>query len=59
MQGLFGVRIAVYSRQQAIEDGVLADVTETAREVGFRIPVTFTAAVWAACNSKHPSDENS
>lgn len=34
-----------YSRKQAIEDGVLVDVSETAREAGFKIPVAVTAAV--------------
>ena len=37
-----------YSRQQAIEDGVLVDVTETAREAGFRDPVALTATVFGA-----------
>jgi hypothetical protein len=36
-----------YSRAQAIEDGVLVDVSETAREAGIRFPVAVTAAVWA------------
>lgn len=36
-----------YTRKQAIEDGVLIDVTEPAREAGFRIPVAMTASVWA------------
>ena len=35
-----------YTRAQAIDDGVLVDVTETAREAGFRIPVALTRAVW-------------
>ncbi len=35
-----------YSRREAIDDGVLIDVTETAKEAGFRIPVAVTAAVW-------------
>jgi hypothetical protein len=35
-----------YSRQQAIADGVLVDVSETAREAGFRFPVALTRAVW-------------
>ena len=39
--------IHVYTRAQAIEDGVLIDVTETAKEAGFRVPVALTAAVWA------------
>lgn len=36
-----------YTRQQAIEDGVLADVSETAKEAGFKFPVAMTAAVFA------------
>jgi len=35
-----------YSRKQAIEDGVLVDLTEWARQSGFSIPVACTAAVW-------------
>ena len=35
-----------YTRAQAIEDGVLIDLTEWAKETGFRIPVACTAAVW-------------
>jgi hypothetical protein len=35
-----------YSRKQAVEDGVLIDVTPTAREVGIAIPVAVTAAVF-------------
>jgi hypothetical protein len=38
-----------YSRAQAIEDGVLVDVSELAREAGFAVPVALTAAVWADC----------
>ncbi len=38
--------IFAYTREQAIADGVLIDVTETAREAGFRIPVALTYAVW-------------
>ena len=36
-----------YTRQQAIEDGVLMDVSETAKEAGVRFPVALTRAVWA------------
>lgn len=39
--------IHVYTRAQAIEDGVLVDVTETAKEAGIRYPVAITQAVWA------------
>jgi hypothetical protein len=41
--------ISVYTRAQAIADGVLIDTTETAKEAGFRVPVAITAAVWADC----------
>jgi len=39
--------IDVYSRRQAIADGVLRDVTATAKEMGFIYPVALTAAAWA------------
>lgn len=35
-----------YTRKQAIEDGVLVDLTEWSREVGFVIPVACTHTVW-------------
>jgi hypothetical protein len=35
-----------YTRRQAIEDGVLVDLSPWARETAFRIPVACTAAVW-------------
>lgn len=38
-----------YTRAQAIDDGVLVDLTEWARETGFKIPVACTAAVWNGC----------
>jgi len=36
-----------YSRKQAIEDGALIDVSETAKEAGFNYPVAITSAVHA------------
>ncbi|QJX01099.1 DUF6573 family protein [Frigoriglobus tundricola] len=39
--------IDAYTRGQAMADGVLIDVTEVAKETGFRIPVAVTAALWA------------
>ena len=39
--------IHVYTRKQAVEDGVLVDVSEVAREAGFVVPVAVTAGVWA------------
>ena len=35
-----------YTRRQAIEEGFLVDVSETAREAGFKIPVAITRTVW-------------
>ncbi len=35
-----------YTRKQAIEDGVLIDLTEWSKETGFTIPVACTTAVW-------------
>jgi hypothetical protein len=42
---LFGSVIYAYSRAQAIADGVLVDVTEMAKEVGFKLPVAITEAL--------------
>ena len=42
----FGPVLSVYTRAQAIEDGFLVDVSETAREAGFTIPVAVTRSVW-------------
>lgn len=42
----FGEVIYTYTRQQAIEDGLLIDVSQTAREAGFKYPVAVTQAVW-------------
>jgi len=35
-----------YTRKQAIEDGLLVDVTQMAREAGFTVPVAITKTVW-------------
>jgi hypothetical protein len=43
---VFGEVIYSYTRAQAIEDGVLVDVSEMAREVGFVYPVAVTRTVW-------------
>jgi hypothetical protein len=40
------VLIHAYSRKEAIEDGFLVDVSETAREAGFRYSVAVTRTVW-------------
>ena len=41
--------IYTYSRAQAISDGTLVDVSETAREAGFKVPTVLTQAVWNEC----------
>ncbi|MBE0522354.1 MAG: hypothetical protein IBX39_08850 [Candidatus Methanoperedenaceae archaeon] len=35
-----------YSREQALKDGVLVDVTETAKEAGIKYPTAVTEALW-------------
>ncbi|MEW6359309.1 MAG: DUF6573 family protein [Planctomycetota bacterium] len=47
LEDIFGPAVYVYTRRQAIADGVLVDVTDAAREAGFRIPVAVTQAVHA------------
>lgn len=39
--------IHTYTRKQAIEDGVLVDVSVAAKEAGINFPVAVTSAVWA------------
>ncbi len=42
----FGPVIAAYTRREAIADGLLVDVTATACEAGFRIPVALSRTAW-------------
>ena len=53
--------ISLYTRKQAIEDGVLVDVTEKAKQAGFKCPVAITDTVWADIEngpSKNKTDIN-
>ena len=43
-----------YTRRRAIEDGVLVDLTQWAREAGFAYPVACTAAIWNGYLVAHP-----
>lgn len=43
---IFGDLIFSYSRADAIDDGVLIDVTAVAREAGFIYEVAMTSAAW-------------
>jgi hypothetical protein len=45
----FGEVISVYTRAEALADGVLVDAGPMAREAGFRFPVAITAGAWADC----------
>jgi hypothetical protein len=40
--------IHIYTRREAIEDGTLIDVTDTAKTMGFKIPVAVTANLWGS-----------
>jgi hypothetical protein len=51
--------ISSYTRSEALADGVLVDVTETAREAGFVIPVALTRAAWDLCVALSPAAERS
>ena len=42
--------ISRYTRKQAIEDGVLIDISEWAKEYGFKYPVAVTIGVWSLVN---------
>lgn len=49
IDNMFGPTIYAYTRAQAIDDGMLIDVSEMAREAGFCVPVAITAAAWDDC----------
>jgi len=49
LEDIFGPVISSYSRVQAVEDGVLIDVTSMAREAGFKWPAALTHAAWCEC----------
>ena len=39
--------IYTYTREQALQDGVLIDISSTAREAGYLYPVAVTSRVWS------------
>ncbi|ADU66162.1 hypothetical protein Selin_1428 [Desulfurispirillum indicum S5] len=58
IQEIFGEAVYSYSRAQAIADGILVDVSETANEAGFTVPVAMTSALWedaVSWDNGHPS----
>jgi hypothetical protein len=46
VKDVFGEVISSYSRAEALADGVLIDVTETAKEAGIVYPVTISQGLW-------------
>ncbi len=47
LETIFGPVISRYTRAQAIEDGILGEVSpDLAREAGFVMPIAMTSAVW-------------
>jgi len=46
---IFGDVIFSYTRAQAIADGALVDVTEMAKETGFKWSVAITRSAWEDC----------
>ena len=47
IEDIFGPVIHAYTRAEAIDDGVLVDVSELAKEAGIRLPTAITSAVHA------------
>ncbi|WP_395142742.1 DUF6573 family protein [Armatimonas sp.] len=42
-----------YSRAEAIEDGILVDVSQLAQKAGYRCPVTMTRTLWEDVSYLH------
>lgn len=57
-QEIFGDVVFRYSRNQALADDVLVDVTMMAMEAGFRIPVAMTQAAYQDCVAWNDSDND-
>ena len=45
----FGELIHTYTHAQAIEGGILVDVSNVAQEAGFRLHVAMTRTAWEEC----------
>lgn len=56
MQQIFGEAIHTYTRDQALNDGELVDVSLIAREAGFKVPVALTRSVFEDCVVWTPED---
>jgi hypothetical protein len=49
--------ISLYTRDRAIADGFLVDVSDMAREAGFKWPVAVTRSVWDDIVTPAPHDK--
>lgn len=49
IEDFFGPVVSSYTRQQALADGVLVDVSAMAWEAGFKFPVALSRAAWEDC----------
>ena len=47
IRAFFGEPIHTYTRAQALADGALVDVTRTAADARFRVPVALTRSAWS------------
>lgn len=46
LQDIYGEPISRHTRAQALDDGCLIDVSTHAKEIGIKLPVAVTGAVW-------------
>lgn len=53
----FGEVIFAYTRAEAIEDGELVDISNLAKQAGFKIPTAVTRGVYADCIAVDRADE--
>ncbi len=49
--------VAVYTRAEALEDGVLVDITDLAKEAGFSVPVAVTSGIFAMLGEDIPGQD--
>ena len=47
-----------YTRAQALEDGVLVDISELAKEIGFKCPVAVTSVIYELLNDTHQAGQS-
>jgi len=57
MDGLFGEVVYSYTREQALADGVLVDVSKMASEAGFNFPIAVTQRLYAEVLTPDPRAE--